>query len=240
MADTPIDRAENLTSIRLKVPTGTVPVPPPGHLQLHAPDYDTLAVRRGDGSVVEIGGSSGPTDTLVGSGGIITASAGQGWEGAGLSLLVGAGESIYVSGPFVGPGGEPLASDAVMLVARSVAPDLPAAGRVVLFVGDDGTVRQLDEDGGTHVRLKSGDNALLVLGTAQVLLSNGAGAGVSLDGTGVQLSGGAGTVFVDAAGVALDLGGGRCSIAGLPTADPHVADALWIAPLTRQLMVSAG
>jgi hypothetical protein len=105
MADTPIDRAENLTSIRLKVPTGTVPVPPPGHLQLHAPDYDTLAVRRGDGSVVEIGGSSGPTDTLVGSGGIITAAAGNGPVNAGLSLLVGAGLGIYASGPLIGASG---------------------------------------------------------------------------------------------------------------------------------------
>lgn len=102
MPDIPIDQAVNLTSLRLKVPTGTVPVPPPGHLQLHAPDYETLAFRRGDGSVVEIGGGGAPGDTIAGDGGMVSTGATPGHD-PGVVLSPSLGKTIWLNGPVVGP-----------------------------------------------------------------------------------------------------------------------------------------
>lgn len=55
MPDTPIDQSNSIQSIRLKVPTGTVPVPPVGFGQLHSPSPGVLALRLPDGGVVEVG-----------------------------------------------------------------------------------------------------------------------------------------------------------------------------------------
>lgn len=55
MPDTPIDQSDHIPSIRLRVPTGTVPIPPAGFGQLHSPAPGVLALRLSDGSVVEVG-----------------------------------------------------------------------------------------------------------------------------------------------------------------------------------------
>lgn len=137
MADTPIDQAANLTSIRLKVPTGTVPVPPPGHVQFHFPDYDTAAIKRGDGSVVEIGGGGGGGDAVAGTGGIVTTAAGSFWGGAGVSIKPNTGLAILLDGPVVGPDFRPLglqvdvvAISSAELLALHVTPKVlrPAPG----------------------------------------------------------------------------------------------------------------
>lgn len=55
MPDTPIDQSNSIQSVRLKVPTGTVPVPPVGFGQLHTPSPGVLALRLPDGSVTQVG-----------------------------------------------------------------------------------------------------------------------------------------------------------------------------------------
>lgn len=59
MPDTRIDQSDSIPSIRLKVPTGTVPVPPVGFGQLHTPSPGVLALRLPDGEVVEVGPAAG-------------------------------------------------------------------------------------------------------------------------------------------------------------------------------------
>lgn len=64
MPDTPIDQSESISSIRLKIPTGEVPIPPEGWGQLHSPAPGELAIRLPDGSVVAVGGGGAPQTAL--------------------------------------------------------------------------------------------------------------------------------------------------------------------------------
>lgn len=103
MPDTPIDQSASIQSIRLKIPTGTVPIPPAGFGQLHSPSSGTLALRLPDGGVVEVGGGSGGTPAvLAGTGGVVEALSNP-FTGAGITLTPNAGETIFFNGPVVGP-----------------------------------------------------------------------------------------------------------------------------------------
>lgn len=76
MPDTPIDLSEGIQSVRLKVPTAEVPIPPEGFAQLHSPAPGELALRLPDGSVVAIGGGGGgggAATSVLGPGGAIDA-----------------------------------------------------------------------------------------------------------------------------------------------------------------------
>lgn len=64
MPDTPIDLSEGIQSVRLKVPTAEVPIPPEGFAQLHSPAPGELALRLPDGSVVPVGGGGTPQTAL--------------------------------------------------------------------------------------------------------------------------------------------------------------------------------
>lgn len=76
MPDTPIDQSNSIQSIRLKVPTGTVPVPPVGFGQLHSPSPGVLALRLPDGSVVEVVlSAAGGGGTLLTSGPVVVSAA---------------------------------------------------------------------------------------------------------------------------------------------------------------------
>jgi hypothetical protein len=185
MADTPIDQAANLTSIRLKVPTGTVPVPPPGHLQLHAPDYDTLAVRRGDGSVVEIG-ASGPPETpfmLLGSGGTVDTSADS--HGVGVTIATGINKTIRLAAPLVDanflPFGVQITTTQISsaeLLALHVTPKVLRAaipGRVVLPLLLIGVAHQVTSpfDNANNFRVGWGGDGAPETWTANLLQFNG-------------------------------------------------------------------
>jgi hypothetical protein len=226
MADTPIDQAANLTSIRLKVPTGTVPVPPPGHLQLHAPDLETLAFRRADGGVVEVGGVVETINDPFHTGGVTISPAG--------------GRAIRLNGPVTDALDQPQAPDAVTLVHRSGAPAQPPAGSSVVWLDPDGLLSKLDGTGDTTLRLVSGGGSVGVGADGSFSATNGAGSSLYADSGGVQVGLPTTYLWASATGLVLALGSGTLRLTGLPTADPHVDGALWIAPLTRQLMVSAG
>jgi len=104
MPTTAIDQAPSLTSIRLKVPTGTVPIPPEGYGQLHTTGEGQLAVRLPDGSVVVVGsGGGGGGDTISGDGGAVSADATPGHD-PGVVLSPNLGKTIWLNGSVVGPG----------------------------------------------------------------------------------------------------------------------------------------
>lgn len=76
MPDTSIDLSEGIQSVRLKVPTAVVPIPPEGFAQLHSPVEGELALRLPDGSVVAVGGGGGgggAATSVLGPGGAIDA-----------------------------------------------------------------------------------------------------------------------------------------------------------------------
>lgn len=108
MADTPIDHAVNLTSLRLKVPTGTVPIPPDGYGQLHTPAPGTMALLLPDGSVVEIGGGGGggAATALLGPGGAIDAANTN--PAIGINLNAAPGTGIAFTGAFLDQYANPL------------------------------------------------------------------------------------------------------------------------------------
>lgn len=126
MPDTPIDQSAGIQSIRLKVPTGTVPIPPVGFGQLHSPSPGTLALRLPDGSVAEIGGGgAGTPGVLSGTGGVVEALSNP-FTGAGVAISPAAGQTIFLNGPVVGP-----------------EPDQPFGGRVAPVVVSSGELAAL-------------------------------------------------------------------------------------------------
>lgn len=103
MPDVRIDQSPDIQSVRLRIPTGTVPIPPAGYAQLHSPSPGTLALRLPDGSVVPIGGGGGGTPgVLSGTGGVVEAISNP-FTGAGVTISPAGGETIFLNGPVVGP-----------------------------------------------------------------------------------------------------------------------------------------
>lgn len=100
MPDTPIDQSEHIPSIRLKVPTGTVPIPPVGYAQLHSPSPGELALRLPDGSVVEIGAAAGAPRSIAGTGGGVNADSSPGIVN-GLTIAVPPGKHLWLNVPDV-------------------------------------------------------------------------------------------------------------------------------------------
>lgn len=104
MPDTPIDQSNSIQSIRLKVPTGTVPVPPAGFGQLHSPSPGVLALRLPDGSVVEVGPAAGggavADGLLVWGGAPVDVSS----DGTNTLMLFDPADESYYSASYVDPG----------------------------------------------------------------------------------------------------------------------------------------
>lgn len=241
MPDTPIDQSAGIQSIRLKVPTGTVPVPPAGYAQLHSPSPGTLALRLPDGSVVEIGGGGGGTPgVLSGTGGVVEALFNP-FTGAGVTVTPAAEETIFLNGPVVGPGPtDPQAPGGVTLAAREADPPLPAVGLVVLYTLDGETFRVLDHDGDPTFRLSGGGDARCSVSTDVARLTHNNGATVQATAAIAQVSNGAMAVQVQAGEIDLDVTTGALILLGVGTVDPLVNGQVWINPVTRALTVSAG
>jgi hypothetical protein len=124
--ETNIDQSAGITSIRLKVPTGTVPIPPAGFGQLHSPSPGTLALRMPDGSVIEIGAAVGSPHSIAGTGGGVNADSAPGIID-GLTIAVPSGKHLWLNVPDV-----------------LFGPDqVPFGGRVATVVLDQFDIEQL-------------------------------------------------------------------------------------------------
>jgi len=100
MPGTSIDQDNHITSIRLKVPTGTVPIPPEGYGQLHTTGEGGLAVRLPDGGVVPVGGEPATPRSIAGTGGGVSADSAPGIID-GLTIAVPPGKHLWFNVPDV-------------------------------------------------------------------------------------------------------------------------------------------
>lgn len=147
MPDTPIDLSEGIQSVRLKVPTAEVPIPPEGFAQLHSPAPGELALRLPDGSVVAVGGGGGgggAATSVLGPGGAIDAANTDPRIGININAVPGTG--IGFTGRFLDQFANPLGvqadpvviSSAELLALHTTSKVLvaaPAAGLVIAPLG---------------------------------------------------------------------------------------------------------
>lgn len=142
MPDTPIDLSEGIQSVRLKVPTAEVPIPPEGFGQLHTPAPGELALRLPDGSVVAIGGGGGgggAATSVLGPGGAIDAANSDPRIGININAVPGTG--IAFTGRFLdqfarplGVQWEPVTITSAELLALGAAPKVLIAAWPALTV----------------------------------------------------------------------------------------------------------
>lgn len=137
MPDTPIDLSEGIQSVRLKVPTAEVPIPPEGFAQLHTPSPGELALRLPDGSVVAVGGGGGGggvATLLVGPGGLVEAANTDPRIGININAVPGTG--IGLTGELLDQFAKPLGFHrlvkttltAAQVIAAATAPPTVVAG----------------------------------------------------------------------------------------------------------------
>jgi|RhiMetdeSRZDD1v2_1073273.scaffolds.fasta_scaffold329180_2 hypothetical protein len=242
MPNTAIDQAPNLTSIRLKVPTGTVPIPPEGYGQLHTTGDGQLAVRLPDGSVVEVGGGDGGNGVVALTeqstppdepepGKVVL------WQDDSdeyLHMLRSDGNTAFVfSGDSSGGGGRLILTPTLAMLVG------PFGG--TFWAESDGDARLVTGAGHT-ARVLTADGAMLVLsGEVATLGDPEADYRVETIPGQVQLAGANGSVQVNVVGVQLSVAAGHdLVITGLPTDDPGVAGRCWRDPVTHTLKVSGG
>lgn len=241
MPDTSIDLSEGIPSIRLKVPTAVVPIPPEGFAQLHSPAPGELALRLPDGSVAAVGGGGGggtnAVDLLGPNGQVLT----DGTEpGVGIDISPIPPLSIRLSGPVEDANGQPQAPAAVTLEQREDAPPEPPAGYAVLWCDVGGKLQLLRPAGSAAWAIgTSGGTALAFLPGTFSLSANG-DVGAGGNATDFYIANSNFEMRCDVDGLKFTFGGGTMRLNGYATADPHVDGAVWVDPITRRLVVSAG
>lgn len=242
MPDTSIDLSEGIQSVRLKVPTAVVPIPPEGFAQLHSPAPGALALRLPDGSVVPVGsggGGGGPTVSLT------EQSAAPGGVSGVVQLYADEDEQVH--------GVQSDGTDALLLKS-ALGAQLVLALQATLSNGGDALI-DLDAArvflGKALIALTLADDGLrvdtgggvrfAVLGDIATLGDPEGGYRVEFTPGQAALVGVNGSVQVNVSGVNIAIGSGHdLVISGLPAADPGVAGRCWRDPITQALMVSDG
>lgn len=147
MPDTPIDLSEGIQSVRLKVPTAVVPIPPAGFVQLHSPAPGELALRLPDGSVVPIGGGGGggAASSVLGPGGAIDAANSD--PRIGININAAPGTGIAFTGRFLDQFATPLGEQvdhitvsSAELLALDTAPKVLVAAHAARCIVPKGMV----------------------------------------------------------------------------------------------------
>lgn len=242
MPSEPIDQANSVASIRLKVPTGTVPIPPAGYVQLHAPNVDGLALRQHDGSVTEIGGGGGVGTALENERGLVTVEAvGEEPQAVTIYAKPGSDGHIKLSGNVIDSTNDEQFPHALTLVQRSDPPSPPSGGRLKLWLDVTSAFRVIDPDGAGNLELRDGSGGRVVLSNGFVTLAGAGGSYfVQAQDAFLQVRSPNGNIYLDPTDLTVDVAGGHLKLIGLPAVDPGVAGRCWRDPVTGALMVSDG